>query len=74
MSTRRRHFTDEFKREAVRLCNEPGAVVTRIARELGVDHSVWRRWVQSERGGAMEMAAVDCTGFVVRRCGDGFVL
>lgn len=51
----RRKFTDEFKREAVRLCNQAGSVVTQIARNLDVDQSVLRRWVQLERGGAMEM-------------------
>jgi transposase len=55
MGNTRRRFTDEFKREAVRLCSQPGAVVTQIANNLGVDQSVLRRWVQLERGGAMEM-------------------
>ena len=55
MSKTRRRFTDEFKREAVRLCSQPGAVVTRVASNLGVEQSVLRRWVQLERGGAMEM-------------------
>jgi len=55
MGNTRRRFTDEFKREAVRLCSQPGAVVTQIAKNLGVDQSVLRRWVQLERGGAMEM-------------------
>lgn len=55
MGNTRRRFTAEFKREAVRLCSQPGAVVTQIANNLGVDQSVLRRWVQLERGGAMEM-------------------
>ena len=57
MSKGRRKFTDEFKREAVKLCTQPGAVVTQVARNLGVDQSVLRRWVQLERGGALEMNA-----------------
>lgn len=57
MGKGRRKFTDEFKREAVKLCNQPGAVVTQIARDLGLDQSVLRRWVQLERGGVMEMNA-----------------
>lgn len=55
MGNTRRRFTGEFKREAVKLCIQPGAVVTQIAKNLGVDQSVLRRWVQLERGGAMEM-------------------
>jgi len=55
MSKARRQFTDEFKREAVKMCSEPGAVVTRVARNLGVDQSVLRRWMQAEQRGTMEM-------------------
>ncbi|MEQ0777264.1 IS3 family transposase [Paraburkholderia tropica] len=57
MSRTRRHFTDEFKREAVRLCNEPGAVVTQIARDLGIGENLLRRWVRLARDGALEMDA-----------------
>ncbi len=35
-----RKFTDEFKREAVKLCQQPGAVVAQIARDLGLDQTV----------------------------------
>ena len=35
MGNTRRRFTDEFKREAVRMCSQPGAVVTQIANNLG---------------------------------------
>lgn len=56
MSKGRRKFTDEFKREAVRLCSQPGAVVTQVARNIGVDQSVLRRWVQLERDRTMEMS------------------
>ena len=48
----RRVYTTEFKREAVRLCEQPGASVVQIAEELGVsDHSLykWRRQAK-ERG------------------------
>ena len=55
MSKARRKFTDEFKRGAVKLCHQPGAVVSQIARDLGLDQTVLRRWVQLERGGVMEM-------------------
>ena len=42
----RRVYTAEFKREAVRLCEQPGVSVVQIAEELGIsDHSLykWRR-------------------------------
>jgi transposase len=39
----RKTYTDEFKREAVRLCNERGNV-SGVARDLGVDHSMLRKW------------------------------
>jgi len=55
MGKGRRKFTDEFKREAVKLCAQPGAVVTQVARNIGVDQTVLRRWVQLERDGVMEM-------------------
>lgn len=57
MSRTRSHFTDEFKREAVRLCNEPGAVVTQIARDLGIGEDLLRRWVRLVRDGVLQMGA-----------------
>ena len=52
-----RAFTDEFKREAVKLVKQPGAMVTHIARDLGIDQSVLRRWVSQEQDGVMDMRA-----------------
>ena len=51
MARTRRSFTDEFKREAVKLVKQPGAMVTHIARDLGIEASVLRRWVNQEREG-----------------------
>jgi transposase len=39
----RRSFTDEFKREAVRLAIERGNV-SAVARDLGIHESVLNRW------------------------------
>lgn len=39
----RRVFTEEFKRDAVRLANERGNVAE-VARDLGVHQSVLARW------------------------------
>ena len=55
MTKTRRSFTDEFKREAVKLVKQPGSKVTHIARDLGIEQSVLRRWVDQERGGVMDM-------------------
>ena len=57
MPRTRRTFTDEFKREAVELFKQPGAMVTHIARDLGIDQSVLRRWVSQEHDGVMDMRA-----------------
>lgn len=57
MPRTRRAFTDEFKREAVKLVKQPGARVTHIARDLGIEQSVLRRWVSQEHGGVMDMRA-----------------
>lgn len=46
MGTRRK-FTDEFKREAVKLATQPGVALTTVSRELGVERSVLRRWVEN---------------------------
>ena len=43
MSQGRRHFTDEFKREAVALLVS-GRPLTRIASELGISASMLRNW------------------------------
>ena len=46
----RRSFTEEFKREAVRLAMERGNV-SAVARDLGINESVlnrWKRQVQPE--------------------------
>ncbi len=46
----RRVYTAEFKREAVRLCEQPGASVVQIAEELGVsDHSLYKLRKELER-------------------------
>lgn len=52
----RRKFTDEFKREAVRLAEQPDKNVSEVARDLGLDPSVLRRWMTQMRGGVWEPA------------------
>ncbi len=53
MGTRRR-FTAEFKREAVRLTRQPGAVTARVAEDLDVHPNVLRKWVQQFAKGQWE--------------------
>jgi len=47
----RRKFSNEFKREAVRLVRESGKSLSQIARELGVGNGVlsnWRAMIESD--------------------------
>lgn len=55
MRRTRRSFTDELKREAAKLCKQPGATATHIARDLGIQTSVLRRRVTQERGGVLDL-------------------
>src|SRR5215831_2303733 len=50
MSQGRRHFTDEFKREAVALLVSSGRPLSGIASELGISPSMLRNW-RNESGG-----------------------
>ena len=50
---KRRKFTDEFKREAVRLVQQGDGNVSQVARNLDVTVSALRKWVKEaeiERG------------------------
>lgn len=44
MLEKRRQYTDEFKREAVRLVTEQGYGVTEAARNLGINAHMLGRW------------------------------
>ena len=55
MATRlRRKFTAEFKREAVKLAEQPGRSVAAVARELGIQRSVLKLWVDNFAAGRYE--------------------
>jgi transposase len=45
---KRRKFTDEFKREAVRLVRQGDGNVSQVARELDVTLSALRQWVKQD--------------------------
>ena len=48
----RRKYSDEYKREAVGLTEEPGATQAQVARDLGISASMLGRWARefSESG------------------------
>ena len=41
---RRRKFSDEYKREAVRLAKHPGVTKSQVAQELGINANLLGRW------------------------------
>src|ERR1700738_3400813 len=51
MGQGRRHFTDEFKEEAVALLVSSGRPVRQIASELGIPPSILRNWRNGSGGG-----------------------
>lgn len=50
----RRKYTDEFKREAVRLATAPGGSIASVATDLGIDRSVVADWVKKTQQGRYE--------------------
>lgn len=61
MGTKRRRFSEEFKREAVRLAFGSGRSVSAVARELDVRVDMLRRWRRrySEEGRAPSEAELE---------------
>jgi transposase len=65
MTTDRRSYTEEFKREAVRLMEGSGKSVAQLARDLGINDNNLYRWCglygsqsqESTTGGVVEMEA-----------------
>jgi len=54
--SRRRSFTDDYKRQAVDLVTSSGRSIGSVAKELGLRDSVLRRWVE-QRGARLEPTA-----------------
>ncbi len=46
---KRRKFSEEFKREAVVLANQPGVTKSQVGRELGVNPNMLTRWSRELR-------------------------
>ncbi|WP_373987764.1 transposase [Duganella sp. BuS-21] len=62
MARERRLFSEEFKREAVKLVGQPGASKAGIARDLGVGANLLERWcreanVNGQVGGGEKVCA-----------------
>jgi transposase len=50
--TKRKKYSDEFKREAVGLTRQPSASVSQVARDIGVGSNLLFRWRRElESGG-----------------------
>jgi transposase len=57
MGQERRHFTDEFKTEAIALLASSGRPLVQIAGELGISPSMLRNW-RNRQGGQNAGSAV----------------
>jgi transposase len=57
MGQERRHFTDEFKTEAIALLTGSGRPLVQIAGELGISPSMLRNW-RNRQGGQTAGSAV----------------
>jgi transposase len=61
-SSIRRRYSKEFRDEAVQLASEPGAVMQKVANELGVSSAVLSHWLlksRAESGGDDMKAEMD---------------
>jgi transposase len=71
MTGKRRQYTEEFKRETVKLLESSGKPVARIARELGINENVLYRWRQqfgqSANGSKANMADLEAEVKRLRR-------
>ena len=59
--SKRRKFSEEFKREAVGLIRQPGVKLSRVARDIGVGAGVlgrWRREIQIDKEKAFSDSGV----------------
>lgn len=59
MAKHQKAYTEEFKREAVRLMASSGKAIAEVARDLGVNDSVlyrWRATYEKQAGGGKDDA------------------
>jgi len=61
--SKRNHYSDEFKREAIRLQESSGKTVAAIERELGLSHNLLRQWKKrfqiDEKSNTLELSEVE---------------
>jgi transposase len=55
---RKRIYSEEFRAEAIALTLRPGATVTGVARDLGVNVSLLHGWLKKAREGGKEAVPV----------------
>lgn len=67
MGETRRRFSEEFKREAVRLAFESGRRVTEVARELDVRPDMLRRWKKALAGEGSKPSEMELENRQLRR-------
>ena len=46
----RRQFTEEFKREAVRLASQPDISKAGVSKDLGINANMLHRWIRQREG------------------------
>jgi transposase len=52
----RRQFTDEFKREAVRLASQPGISKSGVSKDLGINANMLHRRIRQQEGNSSKVA------------------
>jgi transposase len=68
---KKKQYTDEFKREALRLLESSGKPVATLERELGLSHGLLRGWRKrfrvSASNGSLELSDVERLKAELRR-------
>jgi transposase len=54
---RRKRYSAEFKREAVKLAGQPGMVKRQVAQALGIHENLLRSWVRQFAAGKWAFSA-----------------
>ena len=69
MTTDRRSFTPEFKRDAAKLVLEQGYTIGEACKAMGVGETAMRRWVEqlkSEHQGIIPFHLIFCSNYTYR--------
>jgi transposase len=59
--SKRRKFSEEFKREALELTRQPGVNISQVARDIGIGAGLlsrWRRELQNDKAKAFSGSGV----------------